>query len=344
MSNFKSIEILLVSILGLICTSCNSWFDFKSEEWDLEPQYLSNESISFGEGSEPRTLYIANNGEHSQISFSISSSEKWIVPATTSGTINRGEDISVIVNIDRTYLPEGENSGVLYVSTDDLKWEVSVSAIGINRIEGYPSYVNFGSNDDVISFNIRSMSGTRDIELVPSSDWISVSDNYFTLPEYDINNQESVKSITVTCKRGLLSEGEHSCSLEGISGLGNKIFSIPISVIIPSQSALTVAIDNYVFSLAKHLYWKTDDVIMELTIKNHKYLKTFELIGANSYALADDGNKYSICNESLSLQPNAEGTMKVTILNVDKGVKNFNNITIFIRDLSDVIKFNNVEL
>ena len=266
------------------------------------------------------------------------------MPATTSGIINKGEDKSIIININRTYLPEGSHSGILNISTDDAKWEVSVSAIGINKIEGYPSYVNFGSNDDILSFNIRSMSGTRNIELVPSSDWISVSEKNFTLPEYDVNNQESNKSITITCKRSLLTEGEHSCSLEGFSGLGATLFSIPISVTIPSQSTTTVAIDNYVFSLAKHLYWEVDNVILELTIKNHKYLKTFELIGSNSFALADDGNKYSIRDASISIQPNDEATMKVTILNVDKGTKKFNNITICIRDLTDVIKFNNVEL
>lgn len=344
MRNIKSIEILLVIILGLICTSCNSWFDFESKDWELEPQYLSSESISFGEGSEPRTIYIANNGEHSQISFSISSSEKWIVPATTFGTINKGEDKSVIVNINRTYLPEGNHTGVLSISTDDAQWEVSVSAIGINNIEGYPSHINFGSNDDIIAFNIRSMSGTRDVELVPSSDWISVSEKEFTLPEYDVNNQESDKSISVTCKRSLLAEGEHSCILKGMSGLGAELFSIPVSVTIPLQNALTVAIDNCVFSLTKHLYWDADNVILELTIKNHKYLRTFELIGANSFALADDNNKYSINNSSISIQPNAEDTMKVKIVNVDKNVRMFNNITLFIRDLSETIQFNNVEL
>lgn len=344
MKKIRLINILLTCIIGLFYSSCDTWFDFTSEDWDLEPQYISSESISFGESSNSQTLYISNNGGHSQISFSITPSEKWIVPATTSGTINKGEDMSIIINVNRTYLPEGNHSGNLTIYTDDSKWDVPVSAIGINKIEGYPTYINFGSNDDVLSFKLRSLSGTRDIELIPSSDWISVSEKDFSLSEYDATNKENEKTVSVTCKRSLLTEGEYTTSLEGYSGLGAILFSIPISVTIPSQNGLTIAIDNYIFTLSKHLYWEGENVVMELGIKNHKYLKAFELIGSESYALADNNIKYSIRNTTLNLQPNAEGTMKIYIENVDKSVKSFGDIKLSFRDLSENLQFSNIEL
>ena len=344
MRNVKSIEILLISIIGFFCMSCDSWFDYYSKDWELEPQYLSDTNISFGEESKPQILYITNNGVHSQISFSISSSEKWIQPAVTSGTINKGEDKSIIININRTYLPEGSHSGILNVSTDDIKWEVPVSATGINEIEGYPSYINFGSNDDEFSFKIRSLSGSRNMLLSPSSEWLYVSQEELSLMEYCDSIQESAKEVTLFCKRSMLLDGVYTSVLEGKTELGAKIFSIPVSVTIPVQDALTEAIDNFVFSVSKHLYWENDDVILQLRIKNHKYLKCFELIGKESYAIDDRGRYYGIENNSLVISPDEEGVMNIKILSVDKAVICFSKIILSFRDLSRKVEFSNIEL
>lgn len=335
--------LLIIFSIGILTSSCDSWFDFTCERWELEPQYISNESLYFGEESNSQILYISNNGEHSQISFSITVSDKWLVPSTTIGTINKNEDKSININVNRKYLPEGENTGLLSVLIENNLWEIPVTATGANMIEISPQYINFGSNDDVAYVKIRSLSGSRDIEITPSSEWLSVSEKEFRLTEYDSNLSETEKTIGITCKRSLLEEGDYTSSVEVMSGLGAKLFSIPLSVTVPSQDPLTIAIDNYVFTLSKHLYWENNNVVLELKIKNHKYLKTFELMGSDSYALAND-TKYSINSSYLSIQPNSEKTMRIEIEDVDKSVNTFKQITLAFRDLSKTVVFQNVEL
>ena len=341
MNNLKSN--LFVFIFIILVSACDSWFNYDSEDWKLEPEYLSCQSINFGEELNSQTFYIFNNGEHSKISFDLITDNKWIVPSITSGTINKDEDKSIIVDINRSFLIEGINKGELMVYIDDDLWKIPTMAIGTNKIEISPQYINYGSNDDTAILKIRSLSGSRDIEIISPVEWLSVSDKYFHIEEYNIDLSTTEKSIIITCKRGLLEEGEYASSIEVFSGLGVKLLSIPISVTIPSQNEVTVAIDNYVFSLFKHLYREGNDIVLELKIKNHKYLKKFELLSTDSYAFTD-GKKYNVSANSVTIQPNKEGVMKIYIKEVDESIKAFSNITLTFRDLSKTVVFQDVNL
>ena len=340
----KTILILLLSIFSLFVDCC--WYDFTSDIWTLDPIYISVNSMEFGEDLAPQMLYINNSGEHSRISFTITASDHWIIPSITEGVVEKNEDQGIEVRINRALLPEGENIGSLSVIIDNNTNEVrtvKVSAIGVNNIVVSPSYINFGSTGDISSISVKSLSGFRDIILNAPNEWIKLSESEFTLSEFDASNNQGEKEITVTCLRSMLSVGEHNTSISAVSGLGEMLFSLPVSVTIPSQDPLTVAIDNYVFTLNKHLYPEGDDVVLELKIKNYKYLKSFELLKDSSLAMADNGNKYSMEASSIQLAPNATGIMNVHIKDVDKSVKSFSRIELAIKDLSELIVFLNIE-
>lgn len=339
------IKINFIIFIVSILSGCNSWFDYTSAKWDFEPVYVSDETLSFGESTEPQILYISNNGGHSEISFSVSATKPWIVPSITSGLIGKGEDRGVRIGINRTLLPEGEQSGSLSVTIDGSVWEVQVTAVGYNDIIINPSYINLGSTDDAASFSLQSKSGRRFVELSPSVSWLSLSSYDVELEEYDINQHTGEKAISIKCNRSDLTEGEHSAEIVIATERGEHVFSLPISVTISPQDPLSVAIDNYVFTLSKHLYRNGDDVVLELSIKNHKYLKTFELVDSSSRAVADDNKTYQVFSYTSSIiSPNEVGTMKIYIRNVSRDVKSFNRITLLMKDLSKPIVYTDVEL
>ena len=164
------------------------------------------------------------------------------------------------------------------------------------------------------------------------------------LVEYDSESGEGEKTVTVQCKRSMLKEGDYSSAIYITDYKQNRILSIPVTVTVPSQDPLSVALDNFVFTVAKHLYWENGNVIIELSIKNYKYLKVFQLDSATSYAIGDNGNNYSVSGVSTSIEANGTGVMKVTIHSVDESTTSFSEICLAIRDLSSPIVYSNVPL
>jgi len=328
--------------MALSLSGC--WFNFMSEDWEQEPQYVSPSSLSFSGSTDYQTLYISNVGGHSQISFTVTVDVNWLSPSVTEGIIEQGKEASVRIGIVSKFLPEGENSGTITVNVDGDVWKVSVTAAGENNIVVNPTRIDFGSTDDSALLNLRSLTGTRNIVLDSSDDWLTVSESDIKLTEYDPESGDGETSVTVNCKRGLLKAGDYSSSIIISNTKGDKLVTIPVTTTVASQNPLTVAIDNFVFTLSKHLYFENDNAILELTIKNYKYFRVFQLDGDSSYAIGSNGTEYSVGATSESIRANETGVMNVTIKNVDRSVSSFSEIHLVIKDLSAPVVFNNVEL
>lgn len=337
-------KIALLIIYSIFISSCNTWFDYNRDLWnkDISCIELKYSEIDFG-NKDNIIEHLRYTGDYKSSQYTISTDVSWITIDNTEGIINSGEDIPININLCRSLLMEGINEGHIIYHLEDTYKKVKVYANGVAEIIIEPDNIDFGSSDITHKLNIKSLSGQRNIFISSNTEWLKLSSNKLILEEYDENNISTSYLISANANRSLLPVGESHgvINIKSEKGLFTK--DIPVYIFSPEQDPLSMTIDNIVFTLKKHPYRTENGVTLELEIRNHKYLRTFELNGSLSSAKDSNGKKYVMNNASINIEPHQTGVMVINIKDVPPTISFFNKVELVFEDINTLIIFENLE-
>ncbi len=103
------------------------------------PAYITadKDTLSFGNGEENVKSFSIVNPGYEDMKWHVEYDCPWIKSVRDSiGVLKHGETQSIVVNIDREKLQEGENkTSIVFVSSSDGSAQVVVTAIGLKRIK-----------------------------------------------------------------------------------------------------------------------------------------------------------------------------------------------------------------
>lgn len=186
--------------------------------------------LDFGsENDLSRTFNIVNNGG-SVLSYQITKSVDWISSiSSTSGKIDGGGTLVVVVTIDRVKLPVGDNSTTIHITTDKGNKQLAVKAkknpaemLLVDNNGKEISKLDFSTSSSSMTFNIFNNGYDKiDYHITKTVGWIeSISNMDGTV------DAGAKKAILVTINRKLLPLGDNSTMLQLTSDVGSKQLEI----------------------------------------------------------------------------------------------------------------------
>lgn len=335
---------MLINV-GLLSSCKAGWLDYRNELWDIEPIYVSADSISFSDDKNSLEFYIENPGPHNEISYSISSELKWLTVFPIDGKVRKNEDTIITAKINRTLLEEGRNAGVLNLSIENQEYTKRVSAIGQAKLQIAPESLDFGASSSSKTITIYSTTGySRAFIFSSNNDWIKISPKMCVLSENPNGSEEFSKHITVDCSRSKLETGTHEGSITIRSEKGTYNSEYKVIITIPIQGTQTQQIGDYIFTLSKIYRLGDGTITIEMTIENASSMyRTFTLNSSHSFATDNEENRYTINADPVNIKKKSSAIMKLSIMGVPEQITEFASLE-FDYYLSTKVIFNDISL
>jgi hypothetical protein len=194
---------------------------------------VSQTTLDFGADATTLTFNIYNTG-NAPLTWQVSEDVAWLNCSPTSGSINKEEQVSVIVNVDRTGLDRGNYAQTLAISSNG-----GSAVIRINMtVRGFtmsvsPEALDFGSSITALNLALTNTgSGNITYSLSTSNDWIRLNKTSGTFSSTD--------NVTVSVDRTNRAEGDYNG--EVIIAVGDYTISVPVRMNIPVKEKPTAAL------------------------------------------------------------------------------------------------------
>lgn len=284
---------------------------------------LSSGTLNFGAEYSSLTFDIKNIGNAGDVDWTISGiNEQWLTVTPTAGTTAMGKSSAVIVNVDRTLMPEGKYNTTILVNAEGESLKVTVNAEknAGRYLEVFPSALTIGTNDNA-TLSIMSHNGNTAYKLTgyEAHGWASFDKTEGVISKFDASDANTIETLTLSVDRTGLAAGEYSFTLVIQSDLGNH--NVPVTMTVEETQAgisgnaeIISCSDNLEFTLSDCKISGTTATI-DLKVKNlGKSTIQLSLGGGYSwgYVYDDQGNKYSNNNLQVSLANNSYTTNSST--------------------------------
>lgn len=314
-----------IVLLLYTCLLCSCWFDFRNEIWELDPVYVSADSLAFEGNKDNLQFYITNPGPHSEISYSVDSDLDWLTVSPSEGKVSKNNDAPVTVMVNRSLLEEGRNAGSLTVSVGGREYTKSISAVGLAELHVSPDSLDFGASLSSKTISVYSRTGNLRTFVFSSNDnWISIDPKRCVLSENPDGREELSKQIAINCDRSELETGTHEGTFSIQSGKGTYSSEYKVIITIPEQGEYTQQIGDYIFTVSNIYRGSDGSVNIDLTIENASTIyRTFKLNSSSSFAADTEGNRYSVYADSVNIKKKTSAIMKLRIYDVPDDVTQF---------------------
>lgn len=340
--------IISIVVLILLCCCKDGWLDVNSDWWKAPelPVSYKYRSINFDIEESDLIEHFKYKGEFSTANLTIAKDDgmDWLTITKENAILTNGVDESFHILLNTEFLKEGPNAGkIIYKIKEEegKQWVVPVSANGNIDISFDKKQIDFGKVNVQSTLTLKSITGKRVINFTEYPDWIKLSKDVVALNQYN-DDENNAETIIVTCDRNKLQYGNTTGELvvKSEGGLLNKTINLSVDMIEYNDSVRNVG--EYGFKIEK-IYKNEDNVILTLRIYNGRFLKTFYLDTSASYA-ESGGIKYKMDEAKIKIEKKQSGNMNITIKSVPEEVKSFSVISISIKEFSESIVFENVEL
>ena len=324
---------LLLTFLACMFSCCTTnWFNPNNELWEFEPEYLTVNTLDFGSELDSIDIHLFNNeGHHKKyqsVKYSIQKSDDWIhFSNITSGLLYDETIVTAVIN--RSIINEGINSGKVIATIDNKDYTINTIATGTANLVTSVDALDYGTSAIFKTIGAYSTIGTRRYFSVTSNNqWITVNPNHFYLSENVSGTGDNIQQIGITCSRNNVDEGKHEGSITITSDGGTFKKEVFVTMVIPKRDSITVTVDDFTFTYRKAPYRSSNDVIVELIIKNGTSIyKLLELNANSSFASDIFGNRYSINGfGSSDILPFQEATNSIIIKSVPDSINSMTSV------------------
>ena len=216
----------------LICLM--TWVSCKEETVVEDINFsLNTESLDFGKDCSSLSFDIINEGEV-PFDWTLDGLEDndCLQACPASGSLQAGRAMPVTLHLLRKEMA-ADIDGVLFVKAGDRSVPLKVKA------DKKPArYIEANTDtlvldvDDSIQLTLRSHHGETNYELIAEGDysWARFSKTMGTVPSYNINDTESIETITVSADRTGLEAGNYIFTLIVRSDLGDMRIPVTMTV------------------------------------------------------------------------------------------------------------------
>ncbi len=197
-------------------------------------------SIDFGEATAQSSITINNTGG-GIMTWQMSKQQPWLTLSTTSGTLEAGKPLTILVSVSRTGLAPGTYTDNISITSNGGNGNIQVRMIVPQPLLSIsPTTLNFGEKDTQKTFTITNAGGSSlDWSIEQTTEmpgWIKISSLKGSL-----SSQESI-TITVSVDRSFLDTGNYQgtirISSNGGSGQVTVNMSVPQSILLLNPLSL----------------------------------------------------------------------------------------------------------
>jgi len=205
---------------------------------------VSQSTLDFGNSYTTLGLDLKNDG-NAVLEWEISEDASWLSCVPTSGAVESGESVSVVVNVDRSGMERGSYSQTITVSSNggSSVVRVNMTVQGVS-LEISPETLDFGSTSSSMQLTLTNNGqGSISYTIGASKDWVRPGKTSGTFSSSEI--------ITVSVDRSGFSEGDYEASLS--LRANDEDFIVPVRMNIPSKAKPTVSlhsVDGVTFNTA----------------------------------------------------------------------------------------------
>lgn len=188
---------------------------------------IVQKTLDFGNDANSLALDIKNPG-YGTLNWQLTENAAWLTCNPTTGSVQAGQQQSIVVTVDRSTLSRGNYSeNITFTSNGGSSVvQVNISVQGIS-LTASPDELDFGSTTTSLTLTLTNKgTGNVSYQFVPSNDWIKSS------PASGIVTYNA--TVTVSVDRAGKSEGDYSGVLQ--LRVGDESLDIPIRMNIPSKS------------------------------------------------------------------------------------------------------------
>jgi hypothetical protein len=187
-------------------------------------------ALEFSDEQSALPLQITNTGD-ATVGFVISPGSIWLSTDPSSGTLAPQENRTILVQVDRTQLSDGDRASFLLIGGDDgglSRIDVTVGVAGSSG--GQPvlyvshSALDFGSTTRSRAFLVRNQgAGTLTFDCRADASWISLEGGSGT-------SDGEYKVVQVLVDRTGLSPGDYSAAITIVSDGGESTIAVTLRV------------------------------------------------------------------------------------------------------------------
>ncbi len=207
---------------------------------------LSQTQLDFGSDKTNLSVSIKNTG-NAVLSWQITEDIEWLSCNPSKGLLPKGEQVSVVITVDRSSLTNGEYKQSIAVSSNggDAVININMVVSGMNDVEISPEALDFGATTTSMELTMKNRTkGSISYTLTPSNSWI--------VPNKTSGNFTNNEIVTVGVDRTKLGAGDYTGKLS--LKVGSQSVDIPVSMTIIQSTPPTVSlysVDDVTYNTAK---------------------------------------------------------------------------------------------